>query len=152
VDDFPAQGMGKAIPYGTYDVIRDEAVVNVAITHETAEFAVESIRCWWQLLGSKAYPKARRLLICADAGGSNGTWLRAWKVHMQALADRLGIAVWVCQYPPDTRKWNQVGTACYEKRTQEQIQESIRPTKENVCLAYNAFQKSGLIFWSSSLS
>ena len=91
VHDFPTQGVGKAIPYGTYDVTRDEAVVNVGITHETAEFAVESIRRWWRLLGRKAYPQARRLLICADAGGSNGTRLRAWKVHLQVLADRLGI-------------------------------------------------------------
>jgi len=92
VHDFPSQGVGKAIPYGTYDVTRDEAVVNVGITHETAEFAVESIRRWWQLLGRKSYPQARRLLICADAGGSNGTRPRAWKVHVQALADGLGMA------------------------------------------------------------
>jgi hypothetical protein len=108
VHDFLAQGVGKAIPYGTYDVTRDEAVVNVGITHETAEFAVASIRRWWQLLGRKAYPHARRLLICADAGGSNGSRLRAWKVHLQGLADRLGIAVTVCHYPPGTSKWNKV--------------------------------------------
>jgi Rhodopirellula transposase DDE domain len=108
VHDFPTQGSGKAIPYGTYDVTRDEAVVNVGITHETAEFAVESIRRWWQLLGRKAYPQAERLLICADAGGSNGTRPRAWKVHLQALADRLGMAVTVCHYPPGTSKWNKV--------------------------------------------
>jgi hypothetical protein len=110
VHDFPSQGVGKAIPYGTFDVTRDEAVVNVGITHETAEFAVESIRRWWQLLGRKAYPQARRLLICADAGGSNGTRPRAWKVHVQALADRLGMAVTVCHYPPGTSKVG-VGTA-----------------------------------------
>jgi hypothetical protein len=108
VHDFPALGVGKAIPYGTYDVARNEAVVNVGITHETAEFAVESIRRWWRLLGRKAYPQARRLLICADAGGSNGSRLRAWKVHLQALADRLGMAVTVCHYPPGTSKWNKV--------------------------------------------
>lgn len=108
VHDFPALGGGKAIPYGTYDVARDEAVVNVGITHETAEFAVESIRRWWRLLGRQAYPAARRLLICADAGGSNGTRLRAWKVHLQALADRLAIPVTVCHYPPGTSKWNKV--------------------------------------------
>jgi len=108
VHDFPGTGVGKAIPYGTYDVARDEAVVNVGITHETAEFAVASIRRWWQWLGRKAYPQARRLLICADAGGSNGTRLRAWKVHLQALADRLGFPVTVCHYPPGTSKWNQV--------------------------------------------
>lgn len=108
VHDFPALGVGKAIPYGTYDVTRDEAVVNVGITHETAEFAVESIRRWWRLMGRKAYPQARRLLICADAGGSNGTRLRAWKVHLQALADRLAMAITVCHYPPGTSKWNKV--------------------------------------------
>ena len=108
VHDFPALGVGKAIPYGTYDVTRDEAVVNVGITHETAEFAVESIRRWWRLLGRTAYPQARRLLICADAGGSNGNRLRAWKVHLQALADRLGLAITVCHYPPGTSKWNKV--------------------------------------------
>jgi len=108
VHDFPGTGAGKAIPYGTYDVARDEAVVNVGMTHETAEFAVESIRRWWRLLGRKAYPQARRLLICADAGGSNGTRLRAWKAHLQALADRLGIQVTVCHYPPGTSKWNKV--------------------------------------------
>ena len=108
VHDFPAQGIGKAIPYGTYDVRRDEAVVNVGITHETAEFAVESIRRWWQLMGRKAYPRSRHLLICADAGGSNGSRLRAWKLHLQTLADRLGMTITVCHYPPGTSKWNKV--------------------------------------------
>ncbi len=108
VHDFPHLGRGKAIPYGIYDEARDEAVVNVGITHETAEFAVESIRRWWRLLGRRAYPEARRLLICADAGGSNGTRLRAWKAHLQALADRLGLAITVCHFPPGTSKWNKV--------------------------------------------
>jgi len=102
VHDFPGQSVGKAIPYGTYDVTRDEAVVNVGITHDTAEFAVASIRRWWQLMGRKAYPQARNLLICADAGGSNGSRLRSWKIYLQALADRLGIAITVCHYPPGT--------------------------------------------------
>jgi hypothetical protein len=108
VHDFPQQGVGKAIPYGTYDLARDEAVVNVGITHETAEFAVESIRRWWRLLGRKAYPQSRRLLICADAGGSNGARLRAWKLHLQRLSDRLHLSITVCHYPPGTSKWNQV--------------------------------------------
>jgi hypothetical protein len=108
VHDFPDPGRGKAIPYGTYEVTCDEAVVNIGITHETAEFAVESIRRWWRLLGRKAYPQARQLLICADAGGSNGSRLRAWKVHLQGMADRLGMAVTVCHYPPGTSKWNKV--------------------------------------------
>jgi hypothetical protein len=108
VHDFPHLGRGKAIPYGIYDEARDEAMVNVGITHETAEFAVESIRRWWRLLGRKAYPDARRLLICADAGGSNGTRLRAWKAHLQALADRFDITITVCHFPPGTSKWNKV--------------------------------------------
>jgi hypothetical protein len=99
---------GEAIPYGISDKARDEAVVNVGITDETAEFAVDSIRRWWRLLGRKSYPQARRLLICADAGGGNGTRLRAWKAQLQALADRLGIAITVCHFPPGTSKWNKV--------------------------------------------
>jgi len=108
VHDFPHLGKGKAIPYGTYDVARDEALVNVGITHDTGEFAVASIRRWWRLLGRKAYPATKRLLICADAGGSNGNRLRAWKVHLQQLADDLPVAITVCHYPPGTSKWNKI--------------------------------------------
>jgi transposase len=108
VHDFPHLGKGKAIPYGTYDVAADRALVNVGITHDTAEFAVESIRRWWRMLGSKSYPQAVRLLICADAGGSNGSRLRAWKVHLQRFSDELGIPLTVCHYPPGTSKWNKI--------------------------------------------
>ncbi len=108
VHDFPGMADGKAIPYGAYDVSRDEALVNVGITHDTAEFAVASIRRWWQMLGRKAYPKAKRLLICADAGGSNGNRLRAWKVHVQNLSDQLQLPITVCHYPPGTSKWNKI--------------------------------------------
>jgi hypothetical protein len=108
VHDFPHLGKGKAIPYGTYDVARHEALVNVGITHETAEFAVAGVRRWWRLLGHKAYPQATRLLICADAGGSKGNRLRAWKVHLQQLADDLPLAITVCHYPPGTSKWNKI--------------------------------------------
>ena len=108
VHDFPHLGQGKAIPYGTYDVVRDRAVVNVGITHDTAEFAVESIRQWWRAMGSRLYPDCSRLLICADAGGSNGYRLRAWKVHLQRLASGIGRAITVCHYPPGTSKWNKI--------------------------------------------
>jgi len=108
VHDFPSMAEGKAIPYGAYDVGRDEALVNVGITHETAEFAVQSIRRWWKMLGKKAYPKAKRLLICADAGGSNGNRLRAWKLHLQRLSEQLGMPITVCHYPPGTSKWNKI--------------------------------------------
>lgn len=106
--DFPQLGAGKAIPYGTYDLAQDRALVNVGVTHDTAEFAVESIRRWWRLLGKRTYPRAARLLICADAGGSNGNRLRAWKVHLQQLADAIGIPITVCHYPPGTSKWNKI--------------------------------------------
>ena len=106
--DFPQLATGKAIPYGAYDVAQDEALVNVGITHDTAEFAVESIRRWWRLLGKRTYPAARRLLISADAGGSNGNRLRAWKLHLQRLADELGLPITVCHYPPGTSKWNKI--------------------------------------------
>ena len=108
VHDFPSQAEGKAIPYGTYDVLQDRAVVNVGISHDTAEFAVESIRRWWRMDGRRRYGAASRLLICADAGGSNSSRGRAWKVQLQALADEIGIAITVCHYPPGTSKWNRV--------------------------------------------
>ena len=106
--DFPALGIGTAIPYGAYDAQRDEGFVNVGMTHDTAEFAVESLRRWWRLFGRKHYPRARALLVCADGGGSNGSRNRAWKYFVQHLADELGLRVTVCHYPPGTSKWNKI--------------------------------------------
>ena len=106
--DFPHLGHGKAIPYGTYDIGRDRALVNVGVSHDTAEFAVESIRRWWRMLGRRSYPGASRLLICADAGGSNGNRLRAWKLYLQALANELEVPISVSHYPPGTSKWNKI--------------------------------------------
>ena len=108
VHDFPHLGKGKAIPYGTYDLAHDKALVNVGVSHDTAEFAVESIRRWWRLLGRRSYAHAARVLICADAGGSNGNRLRAWKLHLQELATEIGIPISVCHYPPGTSKWNKI--------------------------------------------
>jgi Rhodopirellula transposase DDE domain len=106
--DFPSQAEGKAIPYGAYDIARNRAVVNVGVTYETAEFAVESIRRWWRIDGRRYYRKAERILICADSGGGNGNRQRAWKVHLQQLSDETGLAVTVCHYPPGTSKWNKI--------------------------------------------
>jgi hypothetical protein len=106
--DFPSQAEGQAIPYGAYDIARNRAVVNVGVTHETAEFAVESIRRWWRMDGRRHYRDARRLLICADSGGGNGSRQRAWKVHLQGLSDEIGMAITVCHYPPGTSKWNKI--------------------------------------------
>jgi len=108
VHDFPHLGKGKAIPYGAYDIARNRAVVNVGVTHDTAEFAAESIRRWWRLDGKRHYRGAPRLLICADSGGSNGNRTRAWKLHLQALSDETGMAITVCHYPPGTSKWNKI--------------------------------------------
>ena len=108
VHDFPSQAAGKAIPYGTYDVLKDRGVVNVGTSQDTSEFAVESIRRWWRMDGRRRYRAAGRLLICADAGGSNSSRGRAWKLNLQALADEIGIAITVCHYPPGTSKWNRV--------------------------------------------
>ena len=108
VHDFPHLGKGKAIPYGTYDIARDRAVVNVGVDHDTAEFAVESIRRWWNLDGKQHYLRGKRLLICADSGGSNGNRQRAWKLHLQSLSDEIGMAISVCHYPPGTSKWNKI--------------------------------------------
>ena len=106
--DFPHLGHGKAIPYGTYDIGRDRALVNVGVSHDTAEFAVEGIRRWWRMLGRRSYPGAGRLLICADAGGSNGNRLRAWKFYLQELANELEVPISVSHYPPGTSKWNKI--------------------------------------------
>ncbi len=106
--DFPSLAQGKALPYGVYDTGQNRAVVNVGVTHDTAEFAVESIRRWWKLDGRKSYPAAGRLLICADAGGSNGNRLRAWKLNLQQMADQIQIPITVCHYPPGTSKWNKI--------------------------------------------
>ena len=108
VHDFPHLGRGKAIPYGAYDIARNRAVVNVGISHDTAEFAVESIRRWWRLDGRRLYRNPGKLLICADSGGSNGYKLRVWKLGLQSLADEIGMPITVCHYPPGTSKWNKI--------------------------------------------
>jgi hypothetical protein len=108
VHDFPSLGRGKAVPYGAYDIARNRAVVNVGVSHDTAEFAVESIRRWWRLDGRRIYQDSRRLLICADSGGSNGHKPRAWKLGLQRLADELAMPITVCHYPPGTSKWNKI--------------------------------------------
>ncbi|MFK0297564.1 ISAzo13 family transposase, partial [Streptomyces sp. NPDC090442] len=106
--DFPDKELGKAIPYGVYDLGANSGWVNVGTDHDTAAFAVESIRRWWHGAGHAAYPGARRLLITADAGGSNGYRTRAWKAELAALAVETGLDVTVCHFPPGTSKWNKV--------------------------------------------
>lgn len=106
--DYPHLGIGTAVPYGAYDIARNEGFVNVGLSHDTAEFAVESIRQWWRAFGKKHYPKTRELLICADSGGSNAARSRLWKAKLQEFADQSGIAITVAHYPPGTSKWNKI--------------------------------------------
>ncbi len=108
VHDFVIPELGKATPYGVYDVTHNLGWVNVGIDHDTASFAVESIRRWWQLMGQPRYPNAQRLLITADGGGSNGSRLRLWKIELQKLADATGLEIAVCHLPPGTSKWNKI--------------------------------------------
>jgi len=108
VYDFVDKQVGKAIPYGIYDVGRNTGWVNVGQDHDTAQFAIESLRRWWQSVGAPTYPQAERLLICADGGGSNGVRVRLWKVALQALADETGLQITVCHLPPGTSKWNKI--------------------------------------------
>lgn len=106
--DFPDKELGKAIPYGVYDIHQNEAWVSVGISRDTAEFAVEAIRRWWKRLGKKRYGGARRVLITADSGGSNGNRNRLWKYELQKFADATGLIIEVCHYPPGTSKWNKI--------------------------------------------
>ena len=106
--DFPDKTLGKAVPYGVYDIAENEAMVSVGVSCDTAEFAVEAIRRWWHELGQERYTKPHRLLITADSGGSNGHRNRLWKFELQRLADEIGIKIEVCHYPPGTSKWNKI--------------------------------------------
>ena len=108
VHDFAIPGLGKAAPYGIYDIAANQGWVNVGISHDTAAFAVASIRRWWHELGAARYPNTTKLLITADGGGGNGYRVRLWKRELQALADELGIEIAVCHLPPGTSKWNSI--------------------------------------------
>jgi hypothetical protein len=105
VHDF---GKERAAPYGVYDLARNEGFVNIGISYDTGQFAVNSIEQWWQLIGSKEYPRQRELLITADGGGSNGYRVRLWKTSLQAFADVSGLRITVCHFPPGTSKWNKI--------------------------------------------
>lgn len=106
--DFPDKQRGKAVPYGVYDLTHDEAGVSVGISHDTAEFAVAAIRRWWIRLGRERYPRATRLLITADSGGSNSPRTRLWRWALQQFANEAGLTLELCHYPPGTSKWNKI--------------------------------------------
>ena len=106
VHDFLDPDLGKANPYGVYDVAANTGWVSVGTDHDTAAFAVATIRAWFHQIGKDAYPAADRLLVCADGGGSNGYRLRAWKTELATLAAETGLTITVCHLPPGTSKWN----------------------------------------------
>ncbi len=108
VHDFIIPELGRAAPYGVYDVTQNDGWVSVGVDHDTSAFAVQSIRRWWESMGSKAYPNAERLLITADSGGSNGARVRLWKMELQKLADETGMQISVTHLPPGTSKWNKI--------------------------------------------
>ena len=108
VYDFPDKVLGKIIPYGVYDEATNTGWVSVGVDHDTAEFAGETVRRWWRHMGSQVYPKAKRILITADGGGSNGSRCRLWKVELQRFADESGLCISVCHFPPGTSKWNKI--------------------------------------------
>ena len=118
VHDFEDKGLGKVAPYGVYDVTADAGWVSVGITHDTAEFAVSSIRTWFERMGRQRYPKARELTITADCGGSNGARVRLWKVELQRFADETGLVIKVHHYPPGTSKWNKIEHRLFCRITQ----------------------------------
>jgi hypothetical protein len=108
VHDFPEKKLGKAIPYGVYDLASNEGWVSVGIDHDTAQFATASVRRWWQEMGAGRFPRATKLMITADGGGSNGSRNRLWKIALQGLADELGLRLEICHFPPGTSKWNKI--------------------------------------------
>ncbi len=139
----------KAIPYGVYDVGRNEGLVNVGVDHDTAEFAVESILRWWRRMGKQAYPSARELLITADAGGSNGSRSRLWKVELQRLADETGLRLVVAHYPPGTSKWNKIEHRMFCHITQNWRGRSLESLETIVSLIGNTRTAKGLRIKSS---
>jgi len=144
VHDFPDDSIGKAIPYGVYDIARNEGWVSVGCDHDTSEFAVAAIRRWWQTMGKQAYPKAKELFITADAGGSNGHRRRAWKVELQKFADEVGLRIRVSHYPPGTSKWNKIEHRLFCHITQNWRGKPLRTFEIVVELIGNTRTSKGL--------
>jgi len=145
VHDFPDDAVGKAIPYGVYDVAANDGFVNVGTDHDTPVFAVISIETWWKRMGAKRYPNARSLFITADAGGSNGYRLHAWKVELQRLADKLGLAIHVSHFPPGTSKWNKVEHRLFSFITMNWRGRPLRSYETVVSLIGNTTTVAGLV-------
>jgi Rhodopirellula transposase DDE domain len=145
VHDFLDKTLGKAIPYGVYDMINDQGWVSVGIDHDTAQFAANSIRRWWDEMGHDRFSKAKELLITADGGGSNGHRTRLWKVSLQVLADELGLTLHVCHFPPGTSKWNKIEHRLFSFITQNWRGKPLVSHQAIVSLIASTTTRTGLI-------
>lgn len=144
IHDFVLPELGSVRPYGVYDPTRNEGWVNVGTDHDTAAFAVASIRGWWQSMGQQAYPEAKELLITADSGGSNGPRCRLWKMELQKLADETGLHIGVCHFPPGTSKWNKVEHRLFSAITQNWRGRPLASHEVIVNLIANITTRTGL--------
>lgn len=145
VHDFADKELGKAIPYGVYDIASNEGWVNVGIDHDTSEFAARSILLWWQQMGQQRFPRATRLMITADGGGSNASRSRLWKIALQGLANELQINLTVCHFPPGTSKWNKIEHRLFSFITQNWRGKPLRSLETIVNLIGGTTTKGGLI-------
>ena len=144
VHDFITDSQGRVTPYGVYDLHENSGWVSVGTDHDTATFAVETIRRWWNLMGKPAYPKAAGLMITADCGGSNGARLRLWKLELQGLADELGFPITVCHFPPGTSKWNKIEHRLFSHITMNWRGKPLVSHEAIVNLIANTTTKAGL--------
>lgn len=144
VHDFPDKELGKAIPYGVYDLTNNRGWVSVGSDHDTAAFAVETIRRWWYQMGQETYPAATQLLITADGGGSNGSRTRLWKIHLQRLADETGLRICVSHFPPGTSKWNKIEHRMFSAITQNWRGRPLVSHEVIVNLISNTTSQTGL--------
>ena len=145
VHDFPSDAVGKAIPYGVYDVAANDGFVSVGVDHDTPVFAVTSIEAWWKNVGAQRYPDARELFITADAGGSNGHRARLWKAELQRLADTLDLAVHVSHFPPGTSKWNKVEHRLFSYISINWRGRPLRTYETIINLISNTTNRGGLV-------
>lgn len=144
VHDFLDKKLGKAIPYGVYDLLNNQGWVSVGIDHDTAQFAVNSIRRWWEEMGQQRFARAKELLITADGGGSNSPRTRLWKVSLQSLADELGLKLCVCHFPPGTSKWNKIEHRLFSFITQNWRGQPLVSHQAIVSLIASTTTRSGL--------
>lgn len=145
VHDFEDPELGKAIPYGVYDIASNEGWVNVGIDHDTSQFAAHSILLWWKEMGRQRFPRATRLMITADGGGSNASRSRLWKKALQGLADEMGMPLWVSHFPPGTSKWNKIEHRLFSFITQNWRGKPLRSLQSIVSLIGGTTTRNGLV-------